>query len=182
MKQQQSVPRKRLHSGVLSAACALSLLSTSTALAATVGPNVRVSPPPTAHWIRNASAEASIAIDPANPQNIIATYAHYAFLPCDQNALDQTVCHPASTPTIAAVSFSNDGGQSWSPEAFLQPDPSKGIEQLFGDVVITYGPRPLPRGGFAPLTGPGAATRAYIFTMANLFTLPTTAEVMYYSD
>jgi BNR/Asp-box repeat len=149
--------------------------------AATVLTNARVTPPPSAHWIQNAQAEPSLAINPLDPNNIVVGYLSFAQLSCTQNSANQTACPVTPSTNISTVSVTKDGGLTWT-QTFLKPDPAVGVYQLFGDMLVLFGPRPLPGGGFAPLTGPSAASRVYALTVANVFNSPVFSEVLYYSD
>jgi hypothetical protein len=101
--------------------------------------------------------------------------------PPSQNSANQTACPVTPSTNISTVSVSKDGGLTWT-QAFLKPNPAVGVDQLFGDMLVLFGPRPLPGGGFAPLTGPSAASRVYALTVANVFNSPVFPQVLYYSD
>ena len=154
------------------AVAVLTAFFAGSAFAATVSPDVMVSPPPLPGqvWYNTAQAEPAVAANPTNPDNIIVGYADFrGEPPCFFAAsLQHTVCQLSPTGSLDGLAVSFDGGVSWK-RSLLPPNPAANAMSVHGDEIVAFGPLLQSDGSFKYLAANGApAARAYYLSLSNL--------------
>lgn len=157
---------------LLSAPSSAASVASVASAAAIVGANVRVSwmDDWTPFWT-SAQYEPTIAVNPTNPQNLVAGYIDYhtqqpAICPFDPT-INRTRCRYQPDGSITGYAFSNDGGATWTQGTFL-PNPAVGIDEMHSDTIVVFGPKPdaSAPSGFSFTNG----ARAYFFALTNIYT------------